>query len=81
MRTTIDLDDDVLEQVKRRARSQHIPAGRLISDLLRRQLAEPPRIGMRNGIPVLLGSESSERISTATADEMILELLRQESGL
>jgi hypothetical protein len=81
MRTTLEIDDEVLERIKRRARHQHIPAGRLISDLLRQQLDQPPNIVITNGIPVLQGRKSGGVVSEKQAATMIEELLRQESGL
>lgn len=35
MRTTLDIDDDVLEAAKERARREHKTAGRVVSELLR----------------------------------------------
>ena len=41
MRTTVDLDEDVLHAVKERARAEHRSAGKVLSDLARRALTEP----------------------------------------
>lgn len=41
MRTTIDIEDDVLEAAKEIARREHISAGRVISRLLRTALTQP----------------------------------------
>ena len=41
MRTTIDIDDDVLGAAKERARRENRTAGQVISDLVRRALATP----------------------------------------
>ena len=38
MRTTLDIDDDVLQAAKDLARRQQIPAGQIISRLLRERL-------------------------------------------
>ena len=38
MRTTLDIDDDVLRAVKERARLERTSTGRVVSDLLRRAL-------------------------------------------
>lgn len=53
MRTTIDIEDDVLAAAKELARMQHVSAGQIISKLLRNALAgggaqnrlEPRQIG------------------------------------
>ncbi|OOG20798.1 hypothetical protein B1C78_16930 [Thioalkalivibrio denitrificans] len=39
MRTTIDIEDDVLEAAKEIARREHVSAGRVISRLLREALS------------------------------------------
>jgi hypothetical protein len=79
VRTTIEIDDEVLDRIKIRARHQHIPAGRLISELLRQQLDQPPNIIVTNGVPVLQGGQSG--VTEAQTRTMIEELLRDESGL
>jgi len=38
MRTTLDIDDDILEAAKELARRQNVSAGQLVSSLLRRAL-------------------------------------------
>jgi hypothetical protein len=43
MRTTLDIDDDVLQAAKERARREGSTAGKVISDLARRALTAPPR--------------------------------------
>lgn len=48
MRTTITIDDGLLETAKRRARERHTTLGKLIEDGLRREFAvidEPPAAG------------------------------------
>lgn len=52
MRTTMNLDDDVLRAVKSIADARHVSLGRAVSDLIRKALASPPRIADRNGFPV-----------------------------
>jgi hypothetical protein len=41
MRTTLDIDDDVLQAAKERARHANSTAGQVISELARRGLAAP----------------------------------------
>lgn len=43
MRTTIDLDDDILRALKRRQREEGKTLGQLVSELLARALAAEPR--------------------------------------
>lgn len=42
MRTTLDIDEDVLQAAKERARRENKTAGRLISELLRQAMLYPP---------------------------------------
>ena len=42
MRTTLDIDDDVLAAANERARRQRTSAGKVISDLARNALTAPP---------------------------------------
>jgi hypothetical protein len=53
MRTTLDLDDDVLAAVKELAAVRRTTAGKVLSELARRAL-QPARVHrLRNGVPVL----------------------------
>jgi hypothetical protein len=64
MRTTLDLDDDVLQAAKEIALVQNTTAGKVVSDLVRKALRAPdnaPRV--RNGVP-LLRPRSGTRILT-----------------
>ena len=52
MRTTLNIEDDVLLAVKQFSRQRHEPAGRLISELVRRALLPKLRGRERNGVPL-----------------------------
>ena len=53
MRTTLDIDDDLVQVAKELAASRRTTAGRVVSDLLRKAL-EPTRTArVRNGVPLL----------------------------
>ena len=63
MRTTLNLDDDVLRAVKELARLRGSTAGQVLSELARSALDGPDAPGIvRNGVPVL----------APTADEAIV---------
>ncbi len=54
MRTTLDIDTDVLRAAKELAAARGITAGRALSELARLGLAAPARSArLRNGVPVL----------------------------
>ena len=75
MRTTLDIDDDVLAAVKELARAQDTTAGRIISDLARTALMQPltQATRHRNGFPVLparRGLVTPELIDQLAEDEL-----------
>jgi hypothetical protein len=54
MRTTLDIDEDVLESAKELAAKRRTTAGRVLSELARSALAPRGRASRtRNGVPVL----------------------------
>jgi hypothetical protein len=56
MRTTLDLDDDVLQAAKELAAARRTTAGRIVSDLARKGLeSSTQRSTVRNGVPLLPG--------------------------
>lgn len=52
MRTTIDLEEDVLLAAKEIARQRGTSIGKVLSELARQALARPTGITHRNGIPL-----------------------------
>ena len=52
MRTTVDIEDDVLSVAKEMARQQRLPIGKVLSNLARRALTQHRRGGTREGIPL-----------------------------
>jgi hypothetical protein len=74
MRTTLDIDEDVLESAKELAAKRGTTAGRVLSELARSALAphgRSPR--MRNGVPVL-----PKRRGTQLVTPEIVNRLRDE---
>jgi predicted DNA-binding ribbon-helix-helix protein len=55
MRTTVDLDPDVLQAAKSLARDRNQSVGRVLSDLARHGLTDPSNLSseVRNGVPLL----------------------------
>jgi hypothetical protein len=53
MRTTLDIDDDVLQAAKELASNRRTSAGKVLSDLARKALEPGGRKALRNGIAVL----------------------------
>ncbi|HEV3110386.1 MAG TPA: hypothetical protein VGY99_07815 [Candidatus Binataceae bacterium] len=53
MRTTLDIDEDVLDAAKELAARRRTTIGRIISELVRAALAPRVRSRKRNGVPLL----------------------------
>jgi hypothetical protein len=53
MRTTLDLDEDVLQAVKELAEVRGLTAGKVLSELARKGLEPAARPAVRNGVPLL----------------------------
>ena len=75
MRTTIDLDDELLADARRLARLQKQPLARTINQLLQRGLTrEEPKIEIRRGIPVMVHGPGAIPIT----NELVRSLLDEE---
>ena len=65
MRTTLDLDEDVLQAAKELAAVHRVTAGRMVSDLVRKALTPTgPVLKIRNGVPLLPPRPPGSRIPT-----------------
>ena len=53
VRTTLDLDPDVLQAAKELAAARGSTAGKVLSELARKALAAPRHARVRNGVPLL----------------------------
>jgi hypothetical protein len=74
MRTTLAIDDDILNAAKELAAIEHKTVGQVISSLARRALS-PSESGRstRNGIPLLPVRPGSPRVTS----ELVRELLEE----
>jgi hypothetical protein len=72
MRTTVDLDSDLLAEAREIARLRGESLGRVLSDLLRRGLQpEGARIEEQGGVPVLMHGANPLPVTS----EMVRQLL------
>ncbi len=55
MKTTLNLDDDLMDAVRDRARAQGVTMTELVSDALRKALAEPAPAEFRLELPATRG--------------------------
>jgi hypothetical protein len=64
MRTTLDIDDDVLTVVRHRARSERQSLGKTVSDLLRAEVNRGRATWeTKNGLPVLKRPPGSRKVA------------------
>jgi hypothetical protein len=75
MRTTVEIEDDVLQVAKSIAAERGQTLGRVLSDLARRGLTPPQdHLEFRNGIPMLPRKPGAKPVTS----EHIRELLESE---
>ncbi|MBV8545429.1 MAG: CopG family transcriptional regulator [Acidobacteria bacterium] len=53
MRTTLEIDDDVLQAVKKIAAKRKLTLGRALSDLARQSITAGESDRVRNGVPLM----------------------------
>jgi hypothetical protein len=70
MRTTLELDDDVVDAAKEMARDSGSTLGQVISDLARRSLNSILNPKMRNGVPLLAPVASRRRPDLALVNSL-----------
>jgi len=73
MRTTLSLDDDVLQEVKAYAKRRDVAIGKAVSDLVRRGLHAPLQTRVVNGIHVVVLPPDSPRVTTKRVIELDAE--------
>jgi len=73
MRTTIDLDEDVLRLAKHLAQEREQSLGRVVSDLVRQGLQPSPKVAARRGAIPTLPRKSGAQPVTAQAVKDLLE--------
>jgi predicted molibdopterin-dependent oxidoreductase YjgC len=80
MRTTLDIDDDVLQAAKELARREGKTAGHIVSELARRGLTEARyrSSGKVAGKEIFLGFRPFARRGTIITNEMIDRLREEE---
>jgi hypothetical protein len=72
MRTTVDLDEDLLRLAKHLAREREESLGRVLSDLVRRGLQpEPARHQRGSRIPVLARKPGARPVTTSAVQELL----------
>lgn len=72
MRTTLNLDDDILLAVKELARLEGTTAGRVLSDLARKALKpDPGGASERNGVAILPPTPGEAIVTTEAVNRIL----------
>jgi len=82
MRTTLDIDDDVLQAARELARRERKTAGRILSELARRGLTETNEISSKQSSAreSFLGFRPFTRRGKIITDQMIDRLREEDAG-
>jgi hypothetical protein len=70
MRTTLDLELDVLQAAKEIGAARGISVGQVISELVRKALASPRPAKVRNGVPLFSRKAGSPPLTMATVNRL-----------
>lgn len=73
MRTTLSIDDEVLELVKRYAADRAMPVGDAVSELIRKAFRTPTPTKMVNGLRVFDVPADSPRVTTKKVKQLEAE--------
>lgn len=80
MRTTLEIEDDVLLAAKELARRTHTTAGRVISDLARRALTQAPPLAAQEPPAAVHGFRPFPARGGVVTNEQV-DRLRDEDGI
>jgi len=61
VRTTIELDDDLLQVVRQLAKQRGLTIGKTISQLMRQALQPPATLHVRNGVPLFTPRKGAKK--------------------
>lgn len=70
MRTTLDIDEDVLRAAREIARRRSLTMGQVLSDLARQALTRPVESETRNGIPLFPKQPDGEIVTLELVNEL-----------
>jgi hypothetical protein len=72
MRTTLNLDDDVLEVLRTHAEARSVGRGKVASDLIRRELQAPVETRMVNGFYAVVLAKQACRITSEHVQRLLV---------
>ena len=79
MRTTLDIEDDVLSAAKERARREKKPVGLVISELARRALTETTRLQGLQAPRAIYGMQPFEKRGGVVSNELVNRLRNEDA--
>ena len=71
MRTTLELDDDILTTTRQLARQQGVTIGQLISELARQSLAARAPLKVRNGALLFVTKAGASKSNLQIVNELL----------
>lgn len=74
MRTTVNLDDDVLVAAKEYAENRSLPLGKAVSELVRRGIASTRPTRLVNGLLVFDLPADSPKVTRETVKRLVSEI-------
>lgn len=83
MRTTLDIDDDLLQAIEERAKAESKTAGQVLSELVRQELARmSSMLTLKDGIPILRsrGGVITKELVDKIQEEIDLEEMQRAIG-
>jgi len=75
MRTTLNLDDDVVEILKNYSESRSVALGKAASDLIRRGLETPVQMRMVNGFCTVVLPPGSPKVTSEQVRHLLEDAL------
>jgi hypothetical protein len=70
MRTTLTIDDDVLEAARAMADRQRVSIGEVVSELARQSLQRPTGFSEHNGVPLLPVRNPKARVTLDVVNQL-----------
>jgi hypothetical protein len=70
MRTTLNIDEDLVQVARQLARQQGITMGQVISELARRALEPKTAPAIRNGVPLFVPKAGARKPHLALVNEL-----------
>ncbi len=74
MRTTVDIEEDVLLAAKEIARQRRMTLGKVLSDLARKSLTRKSSVSQKNGLPLFPVQPDAEIVTLERVNQLRDEL-------